>query len=371
MARKKPTIETPEFVLRSVRANAQGGYRIAEVWDAGEALLGITYGEESSANVGKLSRKKTTAPDGAERSRFSSRHEAESWFTEFLAVDNDEWLDVWTPKATEVEPWIIDSLSFTDDESVDIVAIAEVFDDYVEEWSFQRLESIPLVWKPVRVAGHLVAGYRCASGSVTYFAFDDDSGQFGFQKNLASFSWFMDNTGAPISWNGGKAIGVVNEARRLLAVSNSGDYEEPFVLWEISPNESIANAIVDFFRGDDGDSAEHILFLELGVERGEGVFADHEWSSIVKTITESQDESFGWMNGWVTEEFRREVAEVALEKSKLYRAMHDFFTNPTFEFHDLVLESWEALVNEVHSSAWEDVFLHGSRLYAMTPKAGE
>lgn len=363
MAKNKPTAEKPDFLLRSVRASAQGQYTIAEVWDEGSGFLAINYIETSPAVVGKLNKARPKAAENASQVRFSSRDDAHKWFTQFLEVANDEWLDVWTTGNDEIEPWIVDALVFADNDNVDIAEVAETFGDYVEEWSFARLENIPLIWKPVRVAGQLIVGFKHESGDVSYFAFEDDMGQFFFQKKLAGYSWFMDNTGAPISWNGGKEFGFVNQSRRLLAESYSGDYEEPFDVWELGPERSIEHAIVQFFIGRGDDSAENILFFELGVHRGEGVFTDEEWSMIDKTVSESKDESFGWMNAWVAKEYRVGVAEIAQNESKLYKAMHEFFTNPGFEFHDLVLESWDALASEISASAWEDVFLRGSRAY--------
>lgn len=359
---KKETAQS-NFVLRSVLTRAQGQFTVTEVWDEGESFVGLSYNLTSVANVRKLNRKTSSAPFEAKAVSFDTVDEARRWFAQCLRVENDEWLDVWTTDIRVVEPWIIDGLRFADNDTVDIVALAESFDDVVEEWAFERLETNPLVWKPVRVAGRLIAGFPLESGEVAYFAFDDDSVEFEFQKSLANYSWFMDNTGAPISWNGGREIGFVNEPHQLLAESNSGDYEEPFEIWELKSGQTVAQAIVEFFLGKGDGSAEHILFLELGAQRVEGVFTEDEWSMLQMAVSESQDETDGWMGCWVSLEYRSDVAEIAREKSKLFRAMHEFFTNPSFEYHDLALDSWDTLMLETNSFAWDEVFLHGSSTY--------
>jgi hypothetical protein len=251
-----------------------------------------------------------------------------------------------------------DSLRFDDETSVDIEPFSELLGETIEESSLDGLKSRDLIWKPVRVAGYLVVGYKLRSGELSYFYFDDDMRSFDFEEVVAGYSWFMDNTGAPISWGGGRSLGILDGRSDLLAIDVSGDEEPEYEITELHESGSIEVEIFNLFSLAQPPN-DHILFLQIGLTNAQNVFSEDQWKMLSETVEASKDEVYGWMACEIEDKYVEELRRIASRSSGLYKAMHGFCVDPDFPFRDLILKSWKMLILEVNGYVWEELFLHG------------
>jgi len=223
VARRKPSLEKPVLIVRAVQKHSSGAINVAELWAAGAEFRGFEAEPADEAELLKTTNnlEKPVGPEAAEI--FADRTSAQAWFSQFLTVQNTAWLDVHLGRSESLHGWVKDAIKFADEASVDIEPLSESLGETVEEFSLDGLKSHELIWKPVRVGGYLAVGYKLRSGLVTYFFFDDEMRRFEFEEVVAGYSWFMDNTGAPISWGGGRSLGFLDGRSALLAIDVSGD----------------------------------------------------------------------------------------------------------------------------------------------------
>ncbi len=368
MVRRKPPPEKPVLIVRTVQKPISGAINVAELWDAGAEFLGF---HAESANEAELLKKtdnlkRPVGPEAAET--FADRTSAQAWFSLFLKVQNTAWLDVHLGRSESLHGWVKGAMRFDDEISVDIEPLSESLDETIEEFSLDGLKSHELIWKPVRVGGYLAVGYKLRSGLVTYFYFDDELQRFEFEEVVAGYSWFMDNTGAPISWDGGRSLGILDGRSALLAIDVSGDEEPEYEIIELHERGSIEAEIFNLFSFSDPPS-DHILFLEIGMTNNENNFSDEQWKMLSETIEASKDEVHGWMSCEIEERYVAEVRRIASQSTGLYQAMHEFCVNPNFPFRDLILKSWSMLIFEVNGYLWEGLFLQGRDAFGVkTPE---
>lgn len=364
MASEKPVTTKPRLVVRAIRKKSPGKRDIAELWEIGSQFWGFFVTDagdpQLAAGEKKTPKPIAEAPDYV----FTDSAKAQEWFTQHLVVQNDNWLEVHLGFRGPLHSWVTERLSFEDELSVDISALAEKVDDYVEDWPLEGLRKLDLIWKPVRVWGYLAIGVKDQTGEVSWFYFNDDAGEFEFTEKLASFSWFMDSMGAPISWGGGSEIGFLDLAKTLLGVAQSGDEDSNTQVWTLTPKATIAGEIGHFFARND-PPRENMLFLELGMTRIDGVFTDDEWSTMTEAISESQDEVEGWMTCSVAPDYRDEVHLYEIEHYTMYKALHQFISDKDCPRHDLIVKSWDQLVSEINGYVWEEVVVHGNDVFGV------
>jgi hypothetical protein len=358
VARHKPSPEKPVLIVRAVQKHISSAINVAELWDAGAEFLGFQAESADEAELLKVTNN-LKKPIGSEATEtFADRTSAQAWFSQFLRVQNTAWLDVHLGRSESLHGWVKDSMRFDDETSVDIEPFSELLGETIEEFSLDGLKSHDLIWKPVRVGGYLAVGYKLRSGLVTYFYFDDDMRCFDFDEVVAGYSWFMDNTGAPISWGGGRSLGVLDRRSDLFAVDVSGDEEPEYEIIELHASASIESEIFSLFSLAQPPS-DHILFLEIGLTNAQNLFSEEQWKMLSETAEASKDEVYGWMACEIEEKYVEEVRRIASQASGLYKAMHEFCVDPDFPFRDLILRSWKMLIYEVNGYVWEDLFLHG------------
>ena len=358
MARHKPSPEKPVLIVRAVQKHISSAINVAELWDAGAEFLGFQAESADEAELLNVTNN-LKKPIGSEATEtFADRTSAQAWFSQFLRVQNTAWLDVHLGRSESLHGWVRDAMRFDDEICVDIEPLSESLDETIEEFSLDGLKSHALIWKPVRVGGYLAVGYKLRSGLVTYFFFDDEMRRFEFEEVVAGYSWFMDNTGAPISWDGGRSLGILDARSDLLAIDVSGDEEPGYEIIELHESGSIENEIFTLFSWAQPPT-DHILFLEIGVTNNENNFSDEEWKMLSETIEAAIDPGRGWMSCEVDGKYVAGVRQVAGESAGLYRAMLDFCVNPDFAFRDLILKSWNMLIYEVNGYLWEELFLQG------------
>jgi len=358
VVRHKPSPEKPVLIVRAVQKHISGAINVAELWDAGAEFLGLQAVSADEAELLKATNKLKKPVGPAATETFADRTSAHAWFSQFLRVQNTAWLDVHLGRSESLHGWVKDAMRFDDEISVDIEPLSESLDETIEEFSLDGLKSHELIWKPVRVGGHLAVGYKLRSGLVTYFYFDDEVQRFEFEEVFAGYSWFMDNTGAPISWNGGRSLGVLDSRSSLVGIGVSGDEEPGYEIIELHERGSIEAEIFNLFSFSDPPS-EHILFLEIGMTNNENNFSDEQWKMLSETIEASKDEVHGWMSCEIEVKYVAEVRRIASQSAGLYKAMLDFCVNPNFPFRDLILKSWDMLIYEVNGYLWEELFLQG------------
>jgi hypothetical protein len=364
MATSNSSTTKPRLIARAIRKNAPDERDIAELWEAGSEIWGFSATGASDKQLDAGNQKSPKPIAAAPDHIFSDSQKAQDWFAQHLVVQNENWLEVHLGSRGPLHSWVTDRLSFEDVQSVDIEALAEEVGDFVEDWALEGLRELDLVWKPARVWGYLAIGIKTPADDISWFYFNDEAGEFEFTETLATFSWFMDSTGAPISWVGGSQIGFLDPAKTLLGVAQSGDEDSNTRVWTLKPEWTIAGEIGRFFAFHDPPH-EHMLFLELGMIRADGVFTDDEWSMMTEIVSESKDEGDGWMACSVVPEHRDAVHLFAIEHSKLYKALNQFISEKNFPRRDLILKSWDQLVTEINGYVWEDLVLHGNDVFGV------
>ena len=365
MAASKTSPSKLRLIARAIRKKVPGERDITELWQAGPEIWGFSVTDASDKQI-DAGEQKTPKPIAAAPDHiFADSEKAQDWFAQHLVVQNDNWLEVHLGSRGPLHSWVTDRLSFEDDQSVDIEALAEEVDDFVEDWALEGLRKLDLIWKPVRVWGYLAIGIKTTADDISWFYFNDEAGEFGFTETLATFSWFMDSMGAPISWSGGSEIGFLDTLKTLLGEVQSGDEDSNTRVSILAPESTIAGEIDQFFSLHD-PSHENMLFLELGMNRVDDVFTDHEWELLTSAVAASKDEVHGWMTCTVAPEHRDAVHLFAIEHSKLYKALHQFISDKNFPRRDLVFKSWDQLVTEINGYVWDDLVLHGNDIFGVS-----
>ena len=365
MVTRKPNTPKPQLIARAIRKKAPGRRDIAELWEAGPEIWGFSATDASNKQLDAGEQKTPQPIEAAPDHIFAGSEKAQDWFAQHLVVQNDNWLEVHLGSRGPLHSWVTDRLSFEDDQSVDIEALAKEVDDFVEDWALEGLRKLDLIWKPVRVWGYLAIGIKTPADDISWFYFNDEAGEFEFTETLATFSWFMDSTGAPISWGGGSEIGFLDAGKTLLGKAQSGDEDTNTRVWMLEPESTITGAIDQFFTLHD-PPRENMMFLELGMNRVDDVFTDDEWELLTNAVMESKDEDRGWMTSSVAPVHRDAVHHFAIEHSKLYKALHQFISERNFPRRDLILKSWDQLVTEINGYVWDDLVLHGNDIFGVS-----
>ena len=364
-SKHKPTPERPVMIARAVLTKLVENWDMTEIWNAGDYCFGLQI--LNGPIAGDLLKRGKFAP-GAEETlvRFPNMSDSWEWFQPNLHVGNHHWLEVTLGDEADLHDVILDRLTFDDDQSVDLLELAATMDVMVDERMFDSLEGAvepgTLVYKPVRVDGSMVVGYRRRNGKVALICFNDDWNGFTSFETYASFSWFMDDTGAPISWSGGRQLCALDADGTILAIDLSGDDEDGRQVWEKNEGETISSAIYDMFVYADPPS-DHFLFLGLGLTRHDGIFSDEEWETISVAAEMAKGENGGTYGCHVQDHYIEDVKSAFLGTKTVYSALVSFITVRDFPHRSLVLKSWSQLVRESNGYVWREVLIDGKDFY--------
>lgn len=360
-SKKKPTPEQPVLIARAALTKPIEKCDVVEIWDAGDYCFGLTSLDRASAV--ELFKRRKFAP-GAESSfiKFPDIAHAWDWFIPNLRVRNDHWLEIDLGDGLQLFQKAIEALTFQDQQSVEIAEFAEDLGVNVDERMFDSLAQAAsegeIIYKPVRVDNAMIVGFKRRDGDISWIGFIDDWDSFRFVKTYASFSWFMDNTGAPISWSGGLQIGSLTADESIVGIDVSDDDDEGRQIWERPKGRTIAESISYMFVSSDPPS-DHFAFLEMGLVRTAGVFTDREWTAITEAANAATSIDDGYFRCNIEPPYRQEVHNELVGGPCVYASLVEFVTNPEFPNRELVLKSWPLLVQEWNGYVWDEVVIRG------------